>query len=47
MEFIIFPVIILQVLIFSLGLGLFLATATVFFRDIQYLWGVLFEYGYI
>ncbi|WGE63105.1 ABC transporter permease [Actinobacillus equuli subsp. haemolyticus] len=35
-----FPVIILQVLIFSLGLGLFLATATVFFRDIQYLWGV-------
>ncbi|WP_018652347.1 ABC transporter permease [Actinobacillus capsulatus] len=35
-----FPVIILQVLIFSLGLGLFLAAATVFFRDIQYLWGV-------
>lgn len=35
-----FPIIILQVLIFSLGLGLFLATATVFFRDVQYLWGV-------
>lgn len=35
-----FPVIILQVLVFSLGLGLFLAAATVFFRDIQYLWGV-------
>ena len=35
-----FPLIILQVLIFSLGISLFLAAATVFFRDIQYLWGV-------
>lgn len=35
-----FPVIILQVFCFSLGLGLFLSAATVFFRDIQYLWGV-------
>lgn len=35
-----FPVIILEVLIFSLGLGLWLAAITVFFRDIQYLWGV-------
>ena len=35
-----FPLIILQVFLFSLGLGLILATATVFFRDIQYLWGV-------
>ncbi len=35
-----FPVIILQVFIFSLGLGLWLAAITVFFRDIQYLWGV-------
>lgn len=35
-----FPVIILQVYIFSLGLGLWLAALTVFFRDIQYLWGV-------
>ena len=35
-----FPIIILQVLIFSLGISLFLAAATVFFRDIQYLWGV-------
>ena len=35
-----FPIVILQVFIFSLGLGLFLAAATVFFRDIQYLWGV-------
>lgn len=35
-----FPIIILQVFIFSLGLGLWLASITVFFRDIQYLWGV-------
>lgn len=35
-----FPVIILEVFIFSLGLGLWLAAITVFFRDIQYLWGV-------
>ena len=35
-----FTIIILQVLIFSLGISLFLAAATVFFRDIQYLWGV-------
>ena len=34
------PAVILQVLIFSLGISLFLAAATVFFRDIQYLWGV-------
>ena len=33
-----FPIIILQVLIFSLGISLFLAATTVFFRDIQYLW---------
>lgn len=35
-----FPVIVLQVLVFSLGVGLWLAAITVFFRDIQYLWGV-------
>lgn len=35
-----FPFIILQLLIFCLGISLFLAAATVFFRDIQYLWGV-------
>lgn len=35
-----FPVVILQVFVFSLGLGLWLAAITVFFRDIQYLWGV-------
>lgn len=35
-----FPIVLLQVFLFSLGLGLFLSAATVFFRDIQYLWGV-------
>lgn len=34
------PIVIFQVFLFSLGLGLLLAAATVFFRDIQYLWGV-------
>lgn len=33
------PVILLQVYIFSLGLGLLLAQGTVFFRDIQYIYG--------
>ncbi|QIM68100.1 ABC transporter permease [Basfia succiniciproducens] len=36
-----FPVIIFQVFMFALGLSLFLAAATVFFRDIQYLWTVV------
>lgn len=35
-----FPIVILEVYIFSLGLSLILATTSVFFRDIQYLWGV-------
>ncbi|NEN75371.1 ABC transporter permease [Pelistega sp. NLN82] len=35
-----FPFVILQVFIFSLGVGLYLSAVTVFFRDIQYLWGV-------
>ena len=35
-----FPIILLQVFCFSLGIGLFLAALAVFFRDIQYLWGV-------
>ncbi|MGE5495703.1 MAG: ABC transporter permease [Burkholderiales bacterium] len=39
--FLMFPVIIIEVYIFSLGLGLFLAQAAVFFRDIQYIYGVL------
>ena len=33
------PVILVQVYIFALGLGLFLASGTVFFRDIQYIYG--------
>lgn len=32
------PVIILQVYIFSVGMGLFLSAATVYFRDIQYIY---------
>lgn len=36
-----FPVVLMQVYIFSLGLGLFLAEASVFFRDIQYIYSVL------
>lgn len=34
------PFVLIQVVIFSLGVSLFLAAFTVFFRDIQYLWGV-------
>lgn len=34
------PIVLTQVFVFSLGLGLFLSAITVFFRDIQYLWGV-------
>lgn len=36
-----FPVVLMEVYIFSLGLGLFLAEASVFFRDIQYIYNVL------
>lgn len=36
-----FPFVILQLYIFCLGLGLFLAQAAVFFRDVQYIFGVL------
>lgn len=35
------PVVIIEVYIFSLGLGLFLAQSAVFFRDIQYIYNVL------
>ncbi len=35
------PVILLQVYIFCLGLGMFLAQATVFFRDIQYIYSAI------
>ncbi|WP_424765379.1 ABC transporter permease [Necropsobacter rosorum] len=34
------PFVLIQVATFSLGISLFLAAFTVFFRDIQYLWGV-------
>jgi lipopolysaccharide transport system permease protein len=35
------PVILLETYIFCLGFGLFLAQASVFFRDIQYIYGVI------
>ena len=35
------PVILLQVYIFCLGLGLILAQATVFFRDVQYIYAAV------
>lgn len=34
------PLVIAEVYLFSLGLGIFLAAASVFFRDLQYLWGI-------
>jgi len=37
--FIIIPIV--QLYIFCIGLGLFLAQATVFFRDVQHIWGVI------
>ena len=33
------PLILLQIYVFALGLGLFLSAGTVFFRDIQYIYG--------
>lgn len=36
-----FPLVILQLYIFCLGLGLFLAQANVFFRDIQYIYNAV------
>lgn len=36
--FFMFPLVIIQIYIFCLGLGLFLAQANVFFRDIQYIY---------
>ncbi len=35
------PVIIIEIYIFCLGFGLFLAQAAVFFRDLQYIYGVV------
>jgi lipopolysaccharide transport system permease protein len=39
-RFLLIPVPIIELYIFSLGLGFFFAQAMVFFRDVQYLWGV-------
>jgi lipopolysaccharide transport system permease protein len=39
-RFILIPIPIIELYVFSIGLGLFLAQAAVFFRDVQYLWGV-------
>lgn len=36
-----FPIVILQLYIFCVGLGLFMAQANVFFRDIQYIYNAL------
>lgn len=36
-----FPVILFELYIFSIGMGLFLAQAAVFFRDIQYIYSVV------
>lgn len=35
-----FPIVIVELYVFCLGVSLFLAAFAVFFRDIQYLWGV-------
>lgn len=35
-----FPIVVIELYIFCLGVSLFLAAFAVFFRDIQYLWGV-------
>lgn len=35
------PIVLIQLYVFSLGMGLFLAEASVFFRDIQYIYSVL------
>lgn len=40
-HFLLFPFVLLQVYIFCLGLGLFLAQANVFFRDIQYIYNAV------
>lgn len=36
-----FPLVVLQLYVFSLGLGMFLAQANVFFRDIQYIYNAV------
>lgn len=39
--FLLFPFVLIQLYVFCLGLGLFLAQANVFFRDIQYIYTVM------
>lgn len=39
--FLLFPLVILQLYVFCVGLGLFLAQANVFFRDIQYIYNAV------
>jgi lipopolysaccharide transport system permease protein len=39
-RFLLIPIPIIELYVFSIGLGLFLAQAAVFFRDTAYLWGV-------
>lgn len=40
-HFLLFPFVLIQLYIFCLGLGLFLAQANVFFRDIQYIYNAI------
>ena len=39
--FILFPLVLLQLYLFCIGLGLFLSQANVFFRDTRFLWSVV------
>lgn len=39
--FLLFPLVLIQLYVFCIGLGLFLAQANVFFRDIQYIYSVV------
>ena len=39
-HFLLFPLVLIQLFVFCLGLGLFLAQANVFFRDVQYIYTV-------
>lgn len=41
-----FPLLLLEVYIFALGISLFLAAAFVKYRDIQYIWEVLLQAGF-
>jgi lipopolysaccharide transport system permease protein len=39
-RFLLIPLPVIELYVFCIGLGLFMAQAMVFFRDVQYLWGV-------